>query len=107
MRCPRCGRATYPRVRNKAKAAAQEPREGAIKASLADGTCFRCYAPTMRCSTDGKRVRVTRYVEPFDVDKSAQSLLRYFQARQHRGVDPEGKDPATLVKPGLFLMEVP
>lgn len=105
MRCPRCGRATAPRVRNKAKAA--PPPEGTIMASLADGTCYRCYAPTIGNSGDGQRVRVTQYVEPFDLEKSTQSLLRFFQSRQQRGVDPAGKDPATLVKPGLFLMEVP
>lgn len=77
---------------------------GGLRAVLRDGSCYEC----MRGPRD--RTKVTPYRPTFDdaeLLRSTRALLGYWQARQRRGVPAEGRNPSALVKPGLFLQEVP
>lgn len=100
MRCPSCSRPTQPRPRSYRGGA---PLKGVLTAALADGTCFHCYQGS------GKhRNRITRpKTTEQDLLVATRSLLTYWQARQRRGVPSEGLEASALVKPGLFLTEVP
>jgi hypothetical protein len=112
MRCHNCGRETYwpERVGNQRIKPADVP-EGVLTAMLQDGTCVSCYRLLRGMTRHKRRPSETRTyhrrnMSDAELLRATRSVLRYFQSRQHRGVPRDGLDPATLVKPGLFLMEV-
>lgn len=107
MRCPKCERETYVRFRvGDVRIKPATLPEGVLLAALRDGTCYTC----MREAT-GKRVRPWRRptrveAKESDIDRFRRQEARYVLGRRARGIPADGLHTTTLVKPGLFLMEV-
>ncbi len=108
MRCPSCERETYVCFRTGAiRIKPSYLPEGALLAAKKDGTCYTC----MREAT-GKRVRPWRRptrveAKESEIHRFMRQDARYVLNRRARGVPAEGLHAAALVKPGLFLSEVP
>lgn len=100
MICPTCRRRTQPRPRSYRGGA---PLKGVLSAALADGTCSHCYQGGGKHRTSVTRPKTTEQ----DLLVATRSLVNYWKSRRRRGVPSEGLEASALVKPGLFLTEVP
>lgn len=110
MICPTCERPTYKAVRvgNKHVRPTNCP-EGALLAALLDGTCYRCHRVQRGIRTPSGRRRepiIRHKMTEDDIQRVNREYQRYTARRRTRGVPREGLHPSTLVRPGLFLMEV-
>jgi hypothetical protein len=112
MHCPNCERLTYwPNRIGDQRVKPKNVPEGALLAAILDGTCFTCRRIAKGLSSggreDSKRERVSRHLmTPEEVQRANQAYQCFTARRRTRGVPREGLHPSTLVRPGLFLMEV-
>lgn len=112
--CPHCERPTYVPTRvgnDRIKPANIGP--GVLMASTSDGTCNACWRLLKgkpRLSTKGTTLKnevVYRHtMSEAEIRAAREQLVKLWAGRRQRGVHPEGRDPATLHRPGLTLMEV-
>lgn len=110
MHCPSCRRPTRPRHRGRYKDAEGDYPPGTLLAATFEGFCYACYAPTVGPPRDGvrQRIRIAHMkASELDLECAARSIGRYMLRRRARGVPEEGAGTDTLVRPGLFLREVP
>lgn len=109
MRCPECERPTWVAVRvGNEKVRPKTVPQGSVQAALLDGTCFTC----RRVQRGDRRPNVRGFVYRHrlteeEVQQANHAYQRYTARRRTRGVPREGLPPSILVRPGLFLMEVP
>lgn len=108
MQCPKCGRGTWWPVRSgndRVKPPGTPP--DALQASLIDGTCYSCRWERRTGHRRIERGYVYRHrLTEEEIQQANHAYQRYAARRRTRGVPRDGLPVASLVRPGLFLMEV-
>lgn len=109
MRCPECERDTWlPKRVGNDRVPPKNTPQGAVQAALLDGTCFACRRVQRGTRQPNKRGMIYRHrLTPEEIQQANHAYQRYTARRRTRGVPREGLPVSSLVRPGLFLMEVP
>lgn len=105
MQCPDCERPTFrpERIVSRDGRNYEPIPEGFLWAIDKTGHCTTCWR--------GKNGRTyphrDEYKPPFDLGRARSARERFEARRRARGVPEDGLPAERLVKPGLFLAEVP